>query len=267
METSASALLVIFAAGVVAGTVNAVAGGGTLLSFPALLWLGRDPIAANVSNTVALWPGSLASAYAFRRELRPVRRLLALLLPPSVIGALMGAWLLLQTPARWFAVIVPVLILVATALIALKRPLLAALAALGAVASPARAAGGQGTGSPGRAVALVASQLIVGIYGGYFGAAMGIIMLATLGLFGVGDIHQRNALKNAVAAAINAVAAVFFAVRGAVNWRDAAVLAAGAVTGGYVGASLGRKLDPRVAEAMVVVIGLAAAVGQILRAR
>jgi uncharacterized membrane protein YfcA len=263
--TGPAAQAAIFGAGVAAGMVNSVAGGGTLLSFPVLLWLGRDPIAANVANTVALWPGSLASAYAFRRELRAAPRLLALLLPPSVVGALGGAWLLLQTPARWFGVIVPVLILVATALIALKRPLLAAFAALGALRARPATEAAPAPAPSGRNVALVAGQLAVGIYGGYFGAAMGIVMIATLGLFGVGDIHQRNALKNALSAAINAVAAAFFALRAPVNWVDAAVLGAGAVAGGYLGGSLGRRLNQRAAEGLVVVIGFAAAVVQILR--
>lgn len=246
----------IFAAGLAAGAINSVAGGGTLLSFPMLIWLGRDPVAANVANAVALWPASLASAVALRRELVAVRGWLLPLLLPSVVGAAAGAWLLLATPGRWFAAAVPILIWAATALIALRRPLLVALAR-----RP------QGEPRAGWPWGLAAAQLFVAIYGGYFGAAMGILMLAFFGLAGLGDIHQRNALKNVVAAVINGVAALFFASVGAVAWVDAALLGAGAMAGGYLGAAVGRKLPARLAEGLVVVIGIAAGVGQIMRAR
>ena len=260
------AALAIFGAGVAAGAVNSVAGGGTLLSFPILLWLGRDPIVANVSNAVALCPGSLASAFAFRRELGAAPRLLAALLPASIVGAMFGAWLLLATPQRWFAHLVPGLILLATLLLAFKRPLLA-----GFSAAFARDAGpGPGAAAPPERrplAGLAIGQLFVAIYGGYFGAAMGIMMLASLALAGVDDIHQRNGLKNATSAVINLVAGLFFAWRGAVDWSDAACLGAGAILGGYVGGALGRKLPARVAEGLVVAIGLAAALTQVLRRR
>ncbi len=251
---------IIFLSGLAAGAINSVAGGGTLLSFPVLLWLGRDPIVANVANTVALWPASLASAFAFRRELRAAPRLLAILLPISVAGSLLGAWLLLRTPTRWFSALVPGLILLATVMLALKRPILAGLA---------RALPSENVDSEARdrrrLIGLVVGQILVATYGGYFGAAMGIMMLAALGLAGVGDIHQRNALKNITSAVINAGATVLFALSGAVDWALAGLLAAGAVTGGYLGGVLGRRLDARVAEGLVVVIGLVAAIAQLLR--
>jgi uncharacterized protein len=253
----ASEVAIIFLAGFAAGTINSVAGGGTLLSFPVLLWLGRDPIVANVSNAVALWPGSLASAIAFRRELTGRRRWLVLMLLPSVLGAVTGAWLLLATPTRWFSKLVPILILVATLLVALRRPILAGFAA----AFPRR----DDASANARVFPLVVGQLLVATYGGYFGAAMGIVMLAAYGLAGLGDIHERNAIKNAASAVINAVAAAFFAWRAAVNWGDAAALGVGAVAGGYVGGVVGRRLDPRIAEGLVVVIGVGAAVAQIVR--
>jgi uncharacterized protein len=258
VRVAAREIIIIFVAGVAAGMINAVAGGGTLLSFPVLLWLGRDPIIANASNAVALWPGSLASALGFRRELRAAPRLLKVLLPPSLLGGGLGALLLLWTPSRLFAALVPYLILAATVLMAAKRPL----------ASLRRPRADGPPSPPGPAdstLALALAQLAVSIYGGYFGAAMGIMMLAALGLAGVDDIHQRNGLKNVASALINGTAGVVFVVRGAVDWRDAGVLAAGAMVGGFSGASLGRRLPPRVAETVVVVIGLAAAGAQLLR--
>ncbi|HEY0705482.1 MAG TPA: sulfite exporter TauE/SafE family protein [Polyangia bacterium] len=270
MPAGLATVVLIFLAGVGAGMINSVAGGGTLLSFPVLLSLGRDPVLANVANAVALSPGSLAAAYAYRRELRAAPRLLAVLLPASIVGSVAGAYLLLATPARWFDLIVPVLILAATALLALKRPL---LRVFGAFRSPKPGAVAPALPEPTPANppaalwGLAFGQLLVGIYGGYFGAAIGIIMLATLGLAGVGDIHQRNALKNACSAAINAIAGLFFATQGAVLWFDACVLAAGAITGGYLGGLVGRRLNQRLAEGLVVAVGLIAAAAQIFRLR
>lgn len=252
---SLAEVAIVFGAGVAAGAINAIAGGGTLLSFPALLWLGRDPIVANASNAVALFPGSLASAFAFRRELAASPHLLRLLLPPSLIGGALGAALLLMTPGRLFSTLVPWLILGATALIALKRPLTALRP------KPHTPGGHAG------ALAIVLGQLPVAIYGGYFGAAMGIMMIAAFGLYGVDDIHQRNGLKNVCAAAINIVAGVVFVARGAVDWGDTGVLSAGAIVGGFLGASLGRRLPARAAEALVVIIGLAAASSQLFRGK
>jgi uncharacterized membrane protein YfcA len=243
----------VFAAGLGAGLINAVAGGGTLLSFPVLVWAGRAPIVANASNALALWPGSLASAIGLRRELRTVRPLLGLLLPPAIAGGALGGWLLLHTPARLFSALVPYLVLAATLLMALQRPL--------------RRLGGRQKDDGGHrsAPVLVIGQLLVSIYGGYFGAGMGILMLAALGLYGLGDIHQRNALKNVTAAATNGVAGIYFALSGAIIWRDAAVLAAGAVAGGYLGAALGRRMRPAAAEVLVVAIGAAMTVALFVR--
>jgi uncharacterized protein len=249
--------ILIFLAGTGAGAVNAVAGGGTLLSFPVLLWLGRDPIVANASNAVALWPGSLASAFAFRRELAAAPRLLGWLLPPSAVGAAIGGVLLLATPSQVFSNLVPLLILAATLLIALKRPLLALRKRPATEAGP--------TGPSRSLLALALGQLAVAIYGGYFGAAMGIMMLATFGLSGIDDIHQRNGLKNVASTLINAVASIVFIAGGAVDWGDAAVLGAGAVTGGYLGAAFGRRLPARAAEGLVIAIGIVAAAVQIIR--
>jgi uncharacterized membrane protein YfcA len=248
----------VFAAGIGAGVINAVAGGGTLLSFPVLVWAGRDPVIANATNALALWPGSLASAFGLRRELGQARPVLALMLPPAVVGAALGGWLLLRTPSRVFSSLVPYLVLAATVLMAAQRPL--------------RRLGG-GTpevsveGRPRRAaaVALVLGQLVVSTYGGYFGAGMGILMLAALGLYGLGDIHQRNALKNVTAAATNGVAGAYFAASGAIAWSDALILAAGAVIGGYAGASVGRRMSRVAAELVVVAIGVAMTIALFVR--
>ena len=238
----------VFAAGVGAGVINAVAGGGTLLSFPVLVWAGRDPIVANATNALALWPGSLAGALGLRRELRRASPVLALLLPPAVVGAAIGGWLLLRTPSQVFSSLVPYLVLAATALMAAQGPLrrrIGGTAVTSVESVPRRAT----------AVALVIGQLVVSIYGGYFGAGMGILMLAALGISGLGDIHERNALKNAAAAVINGVAGIYFAVSGAIAWRDALILAIGAVIGGYGGASLGRRMSRTAAEVLVVIVG------------
>jgi uncharacterized membrane protein YfcA len=251
----------IFAAGVGAGMVNAVAGGGTLLSFPVLVWAGRDPIVANATNALALWPGALAGAVGFRRELAKAPRLLGLLLPPAIAGAAVGGWLLLRTPSRVFGELVPYLVLAATVLLALQRPLRQLVRAPAGDDSPGDARGGW------RAAALVAGQVAVSIYGGYFGAGIGILMLAALGLYGIADIHQRNGLKNVLGAVTNGVAGVYFAVSGAIAWADAVVLAAGAILGGYAGASLGRKLSRSVAEAVVVAIGVGMTIALFVKSR
>ena len=180
------------------------------------------------------------------------------------MGAAVGGLLLLATPTRLFTALVPFLILAATLLIALKRPLLA----LRKPPPQDRAATGRRRAArapPAWRTWRWSCSSAVAIYGGYFGAAMGIMMLATFGLSGIDDIHQRNGLKNVASTLINAVASVVFIAGGAVDWRDAGVLGAGAIAGGYLGAAFGRRLPQRAAEALVIAIGIAAAVGQLLR--
>lgn len=244
---------VILAAGFCAGAVNAVAGGGTLISFPVLVWLGRDPIVANATNALALWPGALAGAVGFRRELAGSARLLALLLPAAVAGAATGAILLLRTPTRMFGAVVPYLVLLASLLVAAQRPLMRLR----------RADETQGAAGP--RLGLFFAQILISIYGGYFGAGMGILMLAALGFTGAGDIHRRNGVKNVLAATTNGVAAAGFALSGVVSWPDAGALGAGAIAGGYTGAALGRRLDKRAAELVVLAIGLGATASLLAR--
>ena len=245
--------LAIFFGGLCAGIMNSVAGGGTLVSYPILLWAGRDPILANATNALALWPGSLAGAWGFRREIVRLPRLLKFLVPAAVLGGLVGGWLLLATPSKVFAAFVPYLILFATALLAAKS----LLARLGAGKPTAHH-------SSTHAVILFVVQFVVSVYGGYFGAGMGILMLATLGLYGLSDFHERNALKNLLSATTNGLASIFFAAAGAIRWGDGLILGAGAVVGGLLGAAVGRRLSSRTLEAAAIVVGLIATVSLLL---
>ena len=247
----------LFAVAVLSGAVNSISGGGSLLTFPALIWIGRDPIVANATNTVTLWPGSLAAATALRRDVWAARRWLVLFFPVCVIGAVVGALLLLRTPSAIFGRLVPYLILFATGLFALQTPLTRAF--------PARRSDGASddglapTLSGGRTAAMVAFQLAVAVYGGYFGAGIGILTLAALGLLGFTDIHQMIGIRNVNAVWINGVAGLCFATAGVVRWHDAAVLTVGQILGGYTGARLIRVLSPEVVRRAVVAIGIAMA--------
>jgi uncharacterized protein len=248
--------LVIFAAGIAAGAINSIAGGGTLISFPALLWAGRDPIVANATNTVAMWPGSLAGAYGFRSELKTVRGWLLLLIVPSLLGGALGSWLLLRTPSSVFERLVPFLILGATLLLAAQEMITRRLGVLAhAHENPTR----------GWVAFVFLFQLLVGTYGGYFGAGMGILMLAALGLIGLTDLHQMNGLKNVLAVAINGIAAIYFVFANAVVWRDVLVMTAGTILGGYMGARVARRLGRKFVRVAVVVIGLFMTIALLLK--
>ncbi len=243
------ATLVIFAAGIAAGAINSIAGGGTLISFPALLWIGRDPIVANATNTVAIWPGSLAGAYGFRRELSTVRRWLLMLIVPSLLGGALGSWLLLRTPSSVFEQLVPFLILGATILLALQEAITRRLR----LAPPPTA---NRQPSTAWVAGVFVFQFVVGTYGGYFGAGMGILMLAALGLIGLTDLHQMNGLKNILAVAINGIAAIYFVFANAVVWGDVLVMMTGTIIGGYLGARVARRLGRKFVRVAVVAIGL-----------
>ena len=250
----------VFLSAVIAGMMNSVAGGGTLVTFPTLLWLGVEPIRANVTCTVALWPGSLGAMVGFRRELGDSRRLMILLGAPSVVGGLVGAILLLLTPSKVFASIVPFLILFATILFAAGEPITRWFART--TASEMETAR---TPTRGWWIGAIVFQFLVSIYGGYFGAGMGILMLAALALMGLTDIHQMNGLKNFFAVCINVVAAVYFIASGRVEWPFALVMVVGAIVGGYGGAGLARRLGRRFVRRTVIVIGLGMAVSLLFR--
>lgn len=245
------ALLLIASAA--AGAVNSIAGGGTLLSFPAAIAAGLPPIVANATNAVSLIPGSLAAAWAYRRDLTGVTRLLLLLLPPAGVGAAIGAAVLRRTPERLFDAVVPWLVLGATLLILLQKVIVRRLPT---VTSAPPVEGVRPTWP--KLAALILCQLLVGIYGGYFGAAMGIVMLAFLGLLGLRGpraLHEINAIKNGLAVLINGVAAMDFVIHGLVDLPTAAVMAVGATAGGLVGGRLGRRAQPATVRRLVVAIG------------
>jgi uncharacterized protein len=235
------------AAAVAAGAVNAVAGGGTLLTFPSLLAL-VSPVAANATSTMALLPGSLSAAFGFRDELRRARRHLVLLWPPSLVGGIVGAFLLIRLPERVFAGLVPWLLIVASLLLLLQRPLLRHFVAHPSALPSLRVR-----------AAIVAFQLLVGIYGGYFGAGIGILMLSSLAFMGIADIHEMNAVKNVLAATMNGISALIFAFSGVVAWKYVGIMAVAAIVGGYAGARLARRVRPEYVRAFVVAVGLTVA--------
>lgn len=233
-------------AAAVAGVINSVAGGGTIVSFPVAVALGLPPITANATNAVALSPASIASAFAYRRELDQDRKVLRLFLPPAVVGGVAGALLLLLTPQRIFDAIIPVLVFFTTLLLLaqnLRR------------ARPAPA--GAEWHVPQRPLVAVLLQLTIGVYGGYFGGGMGIMMLALLGRMGGSDIHRMNGVKSVLGAAINGVASIAFVVAGTVDARAGAIMAAGAVLGGFAGAAVARRVRPALVRWVVVAIGFA----------
>jgi uncharacterized membrane protein YfcA len=228
-----------------AGAVNSIAGGGSLISFPAALAIGLPPVVANATNCVALTPGGLASAVAYRRELGGKRRLVMLLALPAVAGGLLGAMVLLSAPERIFQLVVPWLIAGATLLLALQERIARRSAARRGPTPPRDRSGWVAVGI-----------FFLAIYGGYFGAGMGIVILALLGLLGEATIHELNATKTVVGAAINGTAAVYFVVSGAVRYDALAVMALGAIVGGYGGAALARRARPRAVRWVVVCIGV-----------
>lgn len=239
----------------VASAINAVAGGGTLLSFPVLLFAGLPAVAANATSTVALLPGPIGGLFGFRRELAPHARELVTLLLPSLLGGGLGAFLLLATPDRTFVRIAPFLVLFATLLflvqgrLARRREQGSDRDALDETSPMRRRRFGLG----------LLLQFVVSVYGGYFGAGIGILMLALLGFLGHRDLHAMNGLKNAANLAINGVAAAIFIVRGAVVWPVALVMIPCALLGGYLGARAARAVGRERARAAVIAIGFASA--------
>jgi uncharacterized protein len=242
----------VLLAGVAAGTINTVVGSGTLITFPTLLALGVPPVTANVTNTVGLVPGSASGAWGYRRELRGQRARIVRLASASVLGGVAGAVLLLALPPEAFNTIVPVLILAGCVLVVLQ-PRIA-----GWVARQAESRGG-GVHEHG-ALWVWVLVMLTGVYGGYFGAAQGVLLMAVLGV-GIQDTLQRlNGVKNILAGLVNAVAAVVFVFVAEVDWALAGLIALGAVVGGQVGASVGRRLPPLALRIVIVTVGLVAVV-------
>jgi uncharacterized membrane protein YfcA len=240
----------VAAAAFVAGIMNAIAGGGTLLTFPALVAAGMSPLVANATSTVALVPGALTSMLGYRGELSGARKWALSLTLPSLLGGGLGAWLLLHTPGSTFDHVVPWLVLGATTLFVVQRPLLAWVRRHHTTVLDDAA-----LTEAGPTPALLLWQFAIGIYGGYFGAGVGILMLAALGFMGFTNLHRMNGLKNWGGFCMNAVASVSFAVSGIVDWPVALIMLVGSMTGGYLGSKAAQRVPQQLVRATVVVIG------------
>lgn len=228
-----------------AGVVNAIAGGGTLITFPLLIWLGLDPKVANATSTVALWPGLFGGLFGFRKELADSSTLLLRLGITSVIGGAIGAWLLIWTPSPTFARLVPFLILFATLLFMAQGQINRRLRLQPIIAEP-KASWWLGA---------IVFQFFSSIYGGYFGAGNGILMLAAMGLLGLRDLHRANGIKNFLGICINSIAVLSFAFMQLVSWPEALLMAGGALLGGYFGASMAVRIGPVWVRRGIVAIG------------
>jgi uncharacterized membrane protein YfcA len=243
VTTADGALLTVASAA--AGLVNAIAGGGTLLTFPALLASGVAPVAANATNTVALFPGQLASSFAYRSHIADERRRALVLAVPSLLGGVIGAWMLLALPEKSFEAAVPWLIVFACVVLAFQGQLKHLVARVRHANHPA---------------ALWIAQLAISIYGGYFGAGIGILMLAAMGILLPSSIQHANALKVLFALLINGIAAVIFVFSGTVRPAEAVLMAAASIAGGFVGARLAQRLPPAGMRGFAIAVGLFAAV-------
>jgi uncharacterized protein len=246
VSVGGSALVLL--AGVCAGVINTVVGSGTLITFPALLAVGLPPVTANVSNTVGLFPGSFVGAYGYRRELSGQRSRAVTLGVASVVGGVSGAVLLLVLPAAAFRSVVPALIVLALVLVVLGPRITAWSTRRGhAVSATVR-------------WPLWLATAATGVYGGYFGAAQGVILMGFLGILLADTMQRHNALKNVLAGLVNLVAAVVFVVTSHIDWLAAGLIAAGSMLGALLGARVGRRLSPAVLRGLIVVIGIAAIV-------
>ena len=244
MTLSHEALL--FSAATLAGMLNSVAGGGSFFSFPALIFTGVLPIPANATSTVALWPGSLASIGAYWKKMPREPGILAVFTAISVAGGILGAVLLLRTPPATFMHLVSYLFLAATLLFTFGKRL-----------SERISGWVKRSGSPSWVMVGAATliQLVIAVYGGFFGGGIGILMLAMLNMVPMGDIHSMNAVKSLLAAAINGAAVVTFILARTVVWPQAILMLAGAILGGYGGAHLAQKLDPKLVRRLVILVG------------
>ncbi|WP_337308537.1 sulfite exporter TauE/SafE family protein [Candidatus Aeolococcus gillhamiae] len=245
-------LLLVAGAAFLAAAANAIGGGGTLISFPALLLLGFPALTANVTNTVGLLPGYAGGSLAYRAELSVQRRRVLFLGPISVVGAVGGAILLTRTSNAVFAAVVPWLILLACALLLLQPVVTSRVR----TRRPER--------EQHRSPALIVVQFLGGVYGAFFGAGLGVMMLAVLGLFIRDDLQRINALKGMMALIINVVAAIYFAFFGPVSWLAAAIMLPAGAVGGFAGVSLARRMRPAILRTVVVVFGVAFALHQLL---
>jgi hypothetical protein len=246
---------VSFTAAFLAGAINSVAGGGTLVSFPTLIWLGLPSVTANATSTVAIWPGTVGSAWGYRRELRSAEARFLVLIVPSLIGGIAGAILLRYTPTATFDRLVPYLILFATLLFAAQETVQRLV--------------GTGSESVRRSARWMIGgmlfQLAVGLYGGYFGAGIGILMLAALSILGLHDIHEMNGLKVVFGGSVNGIAAAYFIWARMVYWPYVLLMAVAAIIGGFAAALVARRLSRTVVRRVVIAIGIGMAVSLFLR--
>lgn len=249
--------LAILCAAFAAGAINSIAGGGTLLTFPVLIWLGLDPKVANGTSTVALWPGLFGGLFGYRKELENSSTILLRLGTTSLVGGAVGAWLLILTPSPVFASLVPFLILFATILFMLHGEINKRLR-LGSLEE--KRIGRWWTGA-------IIFQFFSAMYGGYFGAGNGILMLAALGLLGLNDLHRANGIKNFLGICINCIAVFSFALAGLVVWEDALLMAFGALAGGYFGAKMAQRVGQKWVRRGIVLIGFIIFVAMIWRLR
>jgi uncharacterized protein len=256
-------LFLALAAGAAAGAINAIAGGGTLVSFPAIVALGVPPLVANATNTVALWPGAFGSLWAYRGEVAGARSWASRFALPSLLGGAAGALLLLWTPSERFEQVVPFLVLAATVLFMAQGPISRRFRR----PSDTRHVDVPGNALPPPPLAYLLYQFGVGVYGGYFGAGIGILMLAVLGAMGLSNIHRMNGLKNWGALCINAVAALIFSLSGVVHWPFAIVMAVGGLIGGYGSAWLAQRVAQRWVRRAISAIGLTAFVWLLFKAQ
>ena len=246
-------VLTVLLAGVGAGAINAIIGSGTLFTFPVLLSLGFPPVTATMSNAIGLVPGSISGTWGYRRELAGQKRRVLRLLPASLLGALTGAWLLLHLPPATFEAVVPVLLVLALILVVTQTRIQRALAR-----SRERKAVKVGETSSEREVASFSATYLVGIYGGYFAAAQGILLVGALGVLIPETLQRLNALKNLLSLAVNTVAASAYAIVAydRISWTAAGLIAAGSLVGGFVGAGVGRRLPPAVLRGVIVLLGI-----------
>ncbi|HLT62510.1 MAG TPA: sulfite exporter TauE/SafE family protein [Microlunatus sp.] len=248
-------ILLILLAAVGAGTINAVVGSGTMITFPTLITFGYEPVTATMSNAIGLVPGSASGSWGYRRELKGQGKRLLQLLPASLLGAVCGAWLLLHLPPSVFRFIVPFLLILALVLV-VTQPRIQAWAR-----RRTEAAGGDGeTLSRGRTALLIFLVFLIGIYGGYFTAAQGILLVGAMGALLPESLQRLNALKNVLALAVNLVAATAYTLVAfdRISWAAVGLIAVGSTVGGFVGAHFGRRLPPLALRIIIVVLGLIA---------
>jgi uncharacterized membrane protein YfcA len=237
-------VLMMIGAALLAGALNAVAGGGSFFTVPSLIFLGVSPVVANASSTVALWPGSLASAWGYRREVAAERRTALSLSLVSALGGVAGALLLVWTPADIFLRLLPFLLLAATLFFTFGPRIRAAL-------------GARGDTEGGHTAAALVLQAVIAVYGGYFGGGMGLMMLAAFALMGMTDIHRMNGLKSLLGALINGLAVITFLTARVVDYAVALPMVAGAIAGGYLGATFARRVPPAHVRRFIIAVGWA----------